>query len=269
MDLSGGKSQITLLNSIQGLLHVTERWNFACSHNPEEIKVTLSLRTTVSTPTISLPDSNSEVSALSDTYIQIHASVKFSTHPALAVTLSSWRTPLERSLTPEDSSSTPVWFNSALTYFRSTNNPDRYGGPPQLGYKVHRRGGFARNLREDWDFITIPSLESGREVTVQHKLPVEKLQFWTKRDDGYRNDVKPEKGEHWAIGPSEGGLGTFWWSWGDLEGDLKGKEFRNDDWFDGEKEHGQKEGKEWIDSEGDNGFGLTMEIDNQAEVLFV
>lgn len=227
----------------------------------------MNLRTTVSSPTISLPDSDSDASALPDIYIQIHASVKSSTHPALAVTLSSWRTPLERSLSPEDTSS-PVWLNSALTYLRSTSNPDRYGGPPELGYKVHRRGGFSRDLREDWDFITIPSLESG-EVVVQHRLPVEKLQFWKRRDDGYRDEVKPEKGGKWAIGPSEGGLGTFWWRWGGLEGDLKGKEFRNDEWFEGEKGDRGGEGTEWVESEGENGFGLCMEIENQAEVIFV
>lgn len=110
-------------------------------------------------------------------------------------------------------------------------------------------------------------------MVVEHRFPVEKLQFWKKRDDRYRDEVKPEKGEKWFIGPSEGGLGTFWWHWGDLEGDLKGKEFRNDEWFDGEKgdrnREREGEGETWVESEGANGFGLTMEIENQAEVEFV
>lgn len=104
---------------------------------------------------------------------------------------------------------------------------------------------------------------------VQHRLPVEKLQFWKRRDDGYRDEVKPEKEEKWTIGPSEGGLGTFWWRWGDLEGDLKGKEFRNDEWFDEEEGDKEGEGAEWVESEGENGFGLCMEIENHAEVIFV
>ncbi|KAL9630444.1 MAG: hypothetical protein Q9204_004719 [Flavoplaca sp. TL-2023a] len=241
-------------------------------HRPQDIEATLSLRTTVSSTTISLPESDSDAAALPDTYIRIHASIKHSTHPALPLTLSSWRTPLERSLSPEASFS-PVWHNSALTYFHSTSNPDRYGGPPGLGYKVCHRGGFARNLRENWDFITIPSFESGEEVVVEHILPVEELQFWKKRDDGYRDEVKPEKGEKWVIGPSEGALGTFWWVWGDLDGDLKEKQFRNDEWFEGETEDGEGvregEGKEWVESEGENGFGLSMEIEKLAEVVFV
>ncbi|KAG7007540.1 hypothetical protein G7Y79_00009g026490 [Physcia stellaris] len=138
----------------------------------------------------------------------------------------------------------------------------------ELGYRVHRRGSFARNLREDWDFITIPSLESGKEVIVQHRLPVETLQFWKKRGDGYRDEVKPQKGESWAIGPSEGGLGTFWWKFGDLEGDLRDRGFKNDEWFDGEQETGNYNNVEMVESEGENGYGLTMDIENQAEVTF-
>lgn len=127
----------------------------------------------------------------------------------------------------------------------------------------------------------MPSLESGDEVVVEHRLPVEKFQFWKKREDGYRDEVRPEKGEKWLLGPSEGGLGTFWWRWGDLEGDLQGMELRNEKWWDGGKGHedgdgdgngeGDKgeEGKKWVESEGENGFGLTMEIENQAEVEFI
>ncbi len=250
----------------------TEYSQFAYSYNPEDIKVTLNLRTTASPTTISLLDQDANPAAVPDICIQIHASVKHSAHPALPVTLSTWRTPLERSLSPESSSS-PVWFTSALTYLRSTSNADRYGGPPELGYRVGQRGGFARNLREDWDFLTIPSLASGEEIVVEHRLPVEKLQFWKKRNNGYRDEVQPEKGEKWGIGPSEGGLGTFWWRWGDLERDLKGKEFRNDEWYDekpgNEEEDSQSEEKKWIESEGKNGFGLTMETENHAELTFV
>ena len=146
---------------------------------------------------------------------------------------------MERSLSTQDFSS-PVWIDSALTYLRSDGNKDRYGGPPELGYKVHRREAFARDLRMDWDFITVPSLESKNEVIVEHGLPIGKLYFWQKRDDGGRDEVKPEEGEKWVIGPSEGGLGTFWWTWGSMEGDLKGKEFRNDEWFEEEKDGGKK-----------------------------
>lgn len=69
------------------------------------------------------------------------------------------------------------------------------------------------------------------------------------------------------IAPSERALGTFWWRWGDLEGNLEGKKFVSDEWFDREREDG--EGEEWVKSEGKNGFGLTMEVENEAEIEFV
>ncbi len=76
------------------------------------------------------------------------------------------------------------------------------------------------------------------------------------------------------VAPSEGGLGTFWWRWGDLEGELGGKKFMSDEWFDGERGDGDGDGKgrereEWVKSEGENGFGLTMEVENEAEIEFV
>ena len=137
-----------------------------------------------------------------------------------------------------------------------------------MGYRVHRRGFFARNLREDWDFIAIPSLESGKEVAVNHRVPIETLQFWRKREDGYRDEVKPEKGEVWVIGPREDGLGTFWWKFGDLEGNLRDKGFKNDEWFDSEQETEKSNGVDMVDNEGENGYGLTIDIQDQAEVTF-
>ena len=105
-------------------------------------------------------------------------------------------------------------------------------------------------------------------MIVKHLVPVERLQFWRKREGGYRDEVKPEKGEVWAIGPSAGGLGTFWWKFGNLEEDLRDRGFKNDEWFDGEQETEKYNGVEMVDSEGENGYGLTLDIENQAEVTF-
>lgn len=63
------------------------------SHEPEEVQVTLSLRaTTTSAATISLDNDPPE----KPFYIQVHVSIKSSTHPTLPVTLATFRTPLER-----------------------------------------------------------------------------------------------------------------------------------------------------------------------------
>jgi len=49
------------------------------------------------------------------------------------------------------------------------------------------------------------------------------------------------------------------------------KKFMSDEWYDGEKgdEHEEVNGEEWVESGGENGFGLTMETENEAEIQFV
>lgn len=72
--------------------------------------------------------------------------------------------------------------------------------------------------REWLEFITIPASGS---VVVAHDLPLSRIfQF---ESDVKKEDVKP--GEEYSIGLNEGYVGTMWWCWGDLEGDLKEKRF--------------------------------------------
>ena len=94
------------------------------------------------------------------------------------------------------------------------------------------------------------------------------------RQGSAEGDAQPEKGEVFVIGPSANALGTFWWRWGDLDGDLADKKFWSDDWYDGKNDGDNMEaavGEEglWLESEGENGFGLTMEMENEAEIEFV
>ena len=103
-------------------------------------------------------------------------------------------------------------------------------------------------------------------------MPQEGLRCY--RQSGGDGNAQPKKGECFVIGPSANALGTFWWRWGDLNGDLADKKFRSDDWYDGENNGRNQEltvGEEgiWLESEGENGFGLTMEVENEAEIEFV
>ena len=112
----------------------------------------------------------------------------------------------------------------------------------------------------------------GREIVVEHFLPQEELRFY--KQGGGEGDAQPERGERFVIGPSANALGTFWWRWGDLNGDLADKKFQSDDWFDGKDDGGDQElavAEEglWLKSEGENGFGLTMDVENEAEIEFV
>lgn len=257
------------------------------SHEPSDVKVTLNLRTTTSAGVFSLGPSPSSAgndggdAQSTPFYIQIHASVKSSIDPTRPVTLATWRTPLERphkrrgsegqkseeEVKGECPSSSPAWLESALTPLRSTADPNKLAAPAELGWIAHRRGGYARDLRESWDFLTVPAAETHKEVVVRHILPRDGLRFYYKTG----GEARPEKGEKFVVGPSANALGTFWWRWGDLEGDLADKRFSNE-WWDGEEGDGNQMStaeEDWVKSEGENGFGLTMEVVNEAEIEFV
>lgn len=210
--------------------------------------------------------------------------MKYSTHPSLPVTLATRLTPLEHPIPHrlgpnaeggegEAPAPSPVWLESALTPLRSTVDPDKIATPAGLSLIACRRGGYPRDLRESWDFLTVPAADTHEEVVVRHLLTREGLRFYYKnRDDGQR-ETKPEKSEKFLVGPSARSLGTFWWRWGDLEGDLKGKHFYSDEWWDGKG--GDEDGdralttdSDWVASEGEMGFGLTMEVENEVEIEF-
>ena len=249
----------------------------------------MNLRTTTSSRTFYMdaqhedPKAQANGNAPPPFYIDIHASVKSSTRPHLPVTLATWRTPLERELQepapgpgeaggptkpmPNDAPTySPVWLESALTPFRSTADAARRVAPRALGLIACRRGGYPRDLRGAWDFVTLPPADATGEVTVRHVVPRAELRFHTTAEPAAA--MVPRPGERFVVGPSEGGLGTFWWRWGDLEGDLRDRGFRSDRWWNGVEEETDA-GREWIESEGDNGFGLAMEVENMAEVEFV
>lgn len=241
-----------------------------CRHEPDDIKVMLNLRTTTSAPTFSYTGQNQDTNP-HPFYIEIHASIKHSIRPELPVTLATWRTPLERRLQSahEEDPTSPVWLNSALAPIRSTTDSNKIAGPQEMAWRVHRAGGFPRNLRDAWDFITIPppaaaASQPASETTVRHLLPTEGLSFRNREGQ----HLSPGKGETFVVGPSLGALGTFWWRFGDLESDLKDVKFVADDWWDVEGEGGKAPANDegqCLESQGPNGFGLTMEVENTAE----
>lgn len=137
-------------------------------------------------------------------------------------------------------------------------------GPQEMGWKVHRGGGFSRNLRDAWDFITIPPAAAADQpvskIVVRHLLPTESLNFRTREGQPW----SPEKGEKFVVGPGLGALGTFWWRFGDLRTDLKEANNVADDWWNGEgggEEAPADEEGQYLESQGANGFGLTMEVE--------
>ncbi|RYP44981.1 hypothetical protein DL768_008618 [Monosporascus sp. mg162] len=89
----------------------------------------------------------------------------------------------------------------------------------------------ALDLRErGYEFLTIPG--DGSPVTVTHRLDWNRIFKHEKKLS--REDLKP--GEKFRVGFNRKYVGTSWWCFGDLEGDLKDRRFHawcEDDFSDG------------------------------------
>lgn len=91
-------------------------------------------------------------------------------------------------------------------------------------FKVHRArqdGDDASDLRQRprAAFVTVPSLDSGEEVSIDHALTSDRLFV-------YSDNLTAENltvGEKYSINLRDDYVGTTWWCWGALDGNLRGK----------------------------------------------
>ena len=100
------------------------------------------------------------------------------------------------------------------------------------------------NLKErDWlDFLTIPAEGA---VQVRHDLPISRM--FEYEDRLTKDDMKV--GDTYHFGIHTGYLGTTWWCWGDLDGDLKEKKLSA--WQEGINfEKAEKPTPEQVEKEG-------------------
>ena len=96
------------------------------------------------------------------------------------------------------------------------------------------------NIADYWEFITIPSIESGTAVTVRHTVPQEKIL-----------EAKLQKGEKYRIELSNKCLGTIWWMFGpDPRGGKEGVKLKS--WIDPEDD--SEEWAEAIENDDENVF---------------
>lgn len=144
---------------------------------------------------------------------------------------------------------------------RISNNDDDQTEQPKsisLGLlRPHRarRETLPRDMRErDWlNWLTIPPASATGDsdtvavVQVSHPLPLSRI--FQREHNLTPDDVIP--GERYRIAMSDGYVGTTWWCWGDLNGDLRGKKFSA--WQKGWEERNvgvEKPGKEEMEGEG-------------------
>ncbi|KAL8915757.1 MAG: hypothetical protein Q9172_006691 [Xanthocarpia lactea] len=117
-----------------------------------------------------------------------------------------------------------------------------------LGYfkphYAHAAGPPSANLKDrDWlDFLTIPAEGA---VQVRHDLPISRM--FQYEDRLTKDDLKAGDTYHFSI--NTGYLGTSWWCWGDLDGDLKEKKLSA--WQEGINfEKAEKPTPEQVEKEG-------------------
>lgn len=110
---------------------------------------------------------------------------------------------------------------------RSTSNPNRRISLGML------RPHYARssesppvNLRErNLEWVTIPATGlTGGETEVTHELSMSRLVAHA-ADTVKEGGGELKTGERFKMHMSDGYIGTSWWCWGDLEGDLRDKPF--------------------------------------------
>jgi hypothetical protein len=202
-------------------------------HEPGTEEATLSVRLTTATPTLSRSAlQSSSVPQTSETpqtstspalRLQIHIRPTQSTNPSRPLTFCTSGTMLDTAR-PEHGHLDFLALGSAGPGLVCTK-PDGSRKVISLGnFRVHRarqEGTDAVNLldRPDTGFVSVPSLESGEELVLNHELSAERL-------FAYSEHVTPadlEIGETYRLSMEEDYIGTMWWCWGDLEGDLKGK----------------------------------------------
>ncbi|KAF4541064.1 hypothetical protein BFW01_g3262 [Lasiodiplodia theobromae] len=188
---------------------------------PERRKATIAVSASPSSPTLSINNNQQ------DFQLRISLRIAETTRPGQAITISTNGT-VFAPLNPAgqvDTLSRGTVSLAAVVEPPVEGNLRRY---IQLGnFKTHeaRRESPPADLKErPWvHLLTIPAEGS---VEVAHDLPVSRI---------FRHEEKLTKedvvGESWRFRLNDGYVGTTWWCWGDLEGDLKEK--RLSPWHEG------------------------------------
>ncbi|KAI2630337.1 hypothetical protein GGS26DRAFT_107048 [Hypomontagnella submonticulosa] len=179
--------------------------------DPARIQGKIAVKLTTTTPQLSLSDDNATLD------LKLSLRIASSTQEGRPLTLCVDKTVFQVS-DPEEGGM-DMFSRGAFGIIRNAD-PSRRG--ISLGYfKVHEaRRGESSDLRElGYRFITVPG--DGSWVEVTHKLSWERIfRYEEKRA---KTDLEP--GEKFEISINRDYLGTMWWCWGDLEGELQGKKF--------------------------------------------
>ncbi len=209
-----------------------------CPLSSRQALLTLTLST--SSPTLSLSPSPSDEDPFR---LNITLRIEASAQPSRPITIATSDTVLDPATLSQGS----------IGALQSTSDPSKKISLGNLRPNIRHPDQPLDMRHRPWlQFITIPADDAvaaaaAAPVVISHDLPLSRIfQF---ESDLSKEDIKP--GEEYSIQLDPGYVGTMWWCWGDLEGDLKGKKFS--EWrkgWDGWNFGVEEPGKELVEKEG-------------------
>ena len=181
---------------------------------PERRKAIIAISAKTSAPTISVNDTTNAEEEREHFKLCISLRIAETTQPGQAITICTNGSVFAKSH-PEGGLDTLAQKKASLS---STSDNSR---GIQLGmFIIHRRRPDperSSDLKErPWtQLLTIPA---EGEVVITHDLPLARMFKYEQR-------LKPAGvvGETWRANIGDGGIGTRWWCWGSLDGELKDK----------------------------------------------
>lgn len=180
---------------------------------PESRKAIIAVSATPSSPTLSISGSDNQ-SSTRPFQLRINLCIAQTTRPGHAITIRTDRTVFCPSSHEQDSLDTAALGTVSLA---SVADPSRRINLGRFLIHEARREDPPPDMKDQpWThLLTIPAEGS---VEVMHDLPVSRI--FQHEDRLTKDDVV---GETWRLGLNDGYVGTTWWCWGDLEGDLADK----------------------------------------------
>ncbi|KAL8936590.1 MAG: hypothetical protein Q9216_004851 [Gyalolechia sp. 2 TL-2023] len=182
---------------------------------PERRKAVIALTSSTSSPTCQI---HPPAAAQAQPNFQIILTLRIerSTQPDRAITICTHGTVFAES----DGQGLDMLAVGTFGPLTSTSDPSKTInlGQWKPHHLQHGREPQSPNLRErdGLEFLTIPA---NGQVEVRHDMSIDRM--FEHESDRRREDLKP--GETYRFRVSSGYLGTKWWCWGDLEGELKDK----------------------------------------------
>lgn len=189
-----------------------------CPLSSRQALLTLTLSTSSPTLSLSSPSPSSDANEEEDPFrLKISLRIEASAQPSRPITIATSDTVLDPATLSQGS----------MGALQSTSDPSRKISLGNLRPHIRHPDPPPVDMRQrPWlQFITIPAADADADadpvLVISHDLPLSRI--FKFESDLRKEDIKP--GEEYSIGLDPAYVGTMWWCWGDLNGDLKDRKF--------------------------------------------